>query len=81
MHMCVSTVRKQRGPRGPAFTRENDDGISSNDNDKEAAINDMTISFIFLLGQRLFSLLPSVHGRMLFEQMEARLIYVISPQL
>lgn len=53
MHMGVSTVRKQSGPRGPAFTGENDDGISSNDNDKEAAINDTTISFVILFGQRL----------------------------
>lgn len=63
MHMGVSTVRKQRGPRGPAFTGENDDGISSNDNDKEAAINDMTISFIFLFRQRLLRYSPvSIEG-------------------
>lgn len=63
MHTGVSTVRKQRGPRGLAFTGENDDGINSNDNDKEAAINDMTISFVIPFGQRLLPYSPvSIKG-------------------
>lgn len=58
MHTGVSTVRKQRSPRGLAFTGENDYGISSNDNDKKAAINDASISFVILVGQGLLPCFP-----------------------